>query len=422
MIEYVGHAYAGVALGDYQIDLSALTGGIGTAPQTGDIVIIVTAGHWENASEKGYDVGPFASAGYNTLREGFYYNTRALNFKMAWKAWDGNPIVDIHPGTNPGRGTNTDGSATVAGVWRGVDLADPFALVVDDGATGSANIDLPPVDFTLPGSHIVFLGGASAGSGGVAPAYISGMAYGVAMRGVGLGATALVGGVLNEGPVDLPPRSISSDTRTAWAASSVALRPAPTSNTHERSATIAATSGTSASRSITRSRSATVAATSTAAAARSITRQRAASVAAVSGAAAARSITRNRSAVVAAVSAMLAKIGTAVTVQRSATIAAVSGVETTARRILQRAATIAGESSAEAARTITLQRGAVIAALSASTAHRALTISRVASVHAVSAATAVPIFGPLVHRYAFPGEMRGGVLIHQPRGGRLIRG
>lgn len=440
MIEYVGHAYAGVGRGDYQINLSVLTGGIGTAPQPGDLVVIVTAGHWESASTKGYDVGPFAAMGYNTLRQAFYSNTRALNFCAAWKAWDGNAVVDIHPGTNPGRGTNNDGSATVASVWRGVDLADPFAHLVEASFIGLPNIDPPPVDFALPGSHIMFLGGASAGSGGLMPSYVADMAYGAAMRGVGLGATALIGGMPNSGPVDLPQRYLGADNRTAWAAIGAVLRPAPAGSALEREAVIAATSAASGNRILARSRSAAVAANSAASTTRSIGRQLAASMAAASGVAASRFITRtraaavdavsaaagsrlinrNRSAAVESVSALMAKVGTAAVVQRDAAIAAVSGAGATSRRLLQRAAAIAAESGFTAARSITLSRAALVAVLSASTAYRALALRRVATINAVSGAIAVPIFGQVTRRYAFPGETRGGRLIHQPRGGSLI--
>lgn len=159
--------------------------------------------------------------------------------------------------------------------------------------------------------------------------------------------------------------------------------------------------------------SAAVTSASSATASRNIRRNRGGAVQAASIAAAGRAITRGRAASLLAVSLVAANSGTSTTHQRSAAIAASSTATATPRRIIVRAVTVVSGSTVQAFRDLSRNRAAEVVASSQAQAMRTVAMSRNASVVGASSVTALATVQLLTSRYAYPGEVRGGIIIHR---------
>ena len=185
--------------------------------------------------------------------------------------------------------------------------------------------------------------------------------------------------------------------------------------TRRRSASLTAVSSVSASAQGLRTvqSSAAVTSASSATASRTIRRNRGGAVQAASIAAAGRAITRGRAASLLAVSLVAANSGTSTTHQRSAAIAASSTATATPRRIIVRAVTVVSGSTVQAFRDLSRNRAAEVSASSQAQAGRTVAMNRGAVVVGASSVTALATVQLLTSRYAYPGEVRGGIIIHR---------
>lgn len=128
-IEFVGSASTGVTNGSFTttqtFSIATLSGGIGTTPQTGDIVILLRA-----SSDS---ITALAVAGYTTLAaSGAIYT--------AYRIMGATPQTSLSLST-PG----SEDSVTIAMVFRGVDQTTPLDATVAIASNSTAIPDPPAV-------------------------------------------------------------------------------------------------------------------------------------------------------------------------------------------------------------------------------------------------------------------------------------
>ena len=221
-IVYVGGATAGFdgsTTPNNTLSLTSLSGGSGSAPAAGDLIVVMYA-----AATQG-DIN-LTATGYTEIVELFSDDSRDANFAAYYKvAGSGETSVSLSPS-----GNTSYAAAAAVKVFRGVDTTTPLDVTTTT-ATGQNNLfaDPPAITPVTEGAMIVS-GGAAAVAGLAAPysssdldSFIS-VAHDDAVDVViGMGQKAWTSGafdpaVFTGGGAD----SISN----SWAAITLALRPA----------------------------------------------------------------------------------------------------------------------------------------------------------------------------------------------------
>lgn len=206
------------------ISLTDLTGGSDAAPAADDIVIIAYA----VGAQADRSIG-VATAGYTEEQE-LYANgsTYDANLSVSWKKMGGTPDTSVNVS---GTGSSFNAGAVAIQVWRGQDLTTSFD-VPETTATGTGTGRPNPASITptTAGAVVIVAGAGAAGTGAAFTASeLSNFFTSTSPDGedamVGLGSYAWTSGAFD-------PAAWTGGTTNAadsWAAVTLALRPAATS-------------------------------------------------------------------------------------------------------------------------------------------------------------------------------------------------
>jgi len=219
---YVGGASNGNTTGAaFNVSLTALTGGIGSAAQEGDIVIVVnslasgTSGTNPGVSTSGYTEEQDLQSGSSTIWS---------HLSVSWKIMGSTPdtLVDINAGVS------SYGNAAAVHVWRGVNQTTPFD-VAETTATGinTSRANPPAITPTTSGAIIIACGAGIAGTGvnytsSDLSNFVAFLSNTSLDSEVGIGSYVWVSGAFN------PAQFTSGGTGVTdfWCAVTLALRPA----------------------------------------------------------------------------------------------------------------------------------------------------------------------------------------------------
>lgn len=146
-IQYVGGASVGSTAATYDLSLTALSGGIGTSPAAGDLILVNST----LVATSDVVLGP-TTAGYTEVTELFANDTRDSNQDVSYKISDGTETLVTVVGSN----NTNNGSTVYVTVWRGVDNTTPFDATFAT-ATGidSALADAPAITPVTAGALVI---------------------------------------------------------------------------------------------------------------------------------------------------------------------------------------------------------------------------------------------------------------------------
>lgn len=242
-LDYVGGAStASAGSSSLTLSLTALTGGLASAPAEDDIVILSFAQHIAGDA----NLAPTTS-GYTELADLYTSDEGDLNMYVGYKVMGVTPDTTV---TVPSQGT---GSLIVAvHVWRNVDTTTPIDATTTT-ATGVDTVQADPASITpVTSGAVVIVVGASASDTTNSDITTVPSGYTVevsrntsASRECGLvvGAKAWAGGAENPGVFT---GTTSTDSKAVWGAVTIALRPAsPVSNSASPSSSPSSSPSTS---------------------------------------------------------------------------------------------------------------------------------------------------------------------------------
>lgn len=226
--QYVG-GVSGVGTDVYNISLAGtLTGGIGTSPQAGDIVVVgvaVGSASIPAAQSVSGDVSGAYTTAHTELQVA---STWDVNYVTAYKVMGA--VADSSIAVQRYQ-SSSYGGATVVQVWRGVNPTSPLATAaVTSSGVGSSRGDAPVITPSTPGAVILAFSAGTQTSSGSAFTAPAGMVNAVSVSGNGITSDVGVvvasvnwlGGAYNPAAVTGGTTSASS----AWASATIALRPA----------------------------------------------------------------------------------------------------------------------------------------------------------------------------------------------------
>ncbi len=149
-IQYVGRALGVVnstASATYNFSLTSLTGGIGTAPQAGDLIVVYSG--FPQAS----DLNPgVTTAGYTEVADLYANDTRDANLSVSYRVADGSETSITVTGSN----SASYGSATLVAVFRGVDTTTPLdATTTTATGTNAGLANGPAITPVTPGAWVI---------------------------------------------------------------------------------------------------------------------------------------------------------------------------------------------------------------------------------------------------------------------------
>lgn len=162
-LTYVGGAVVGHlgTTNNRSLSLTALTGGTDSAPQAGDLVIVVLAiGAGSTLS--------YRISGYTQIGNYFAADTYGTVLQIGYKIMEATPDTSIT--ITGGGGSNANGLSIAAQVWRNFDSSNIFnfaeipAVVETIANTGIPNPN--PITTLLPGSIIIMAAASGHNSGG----------------------------------------------------------------------------------------------------------------------------------------------------------------------------------------------------------------------------------------------------------------
>lgn len=228
----VNLTYVGGTTGNYlgnaaaAVDLTALTGGIGTAPVANDLVIVchVMGNTTDSALQTLWDG---ANTGWTTAKELYADDTIDTNLLVVWKVMTATPDTSITPGGSNGNNAH----AIVVHVWRGVNTGTSMDTAATE-ATGTSSVLADPAAITpVTGGAVII-----ACAGGAHQASTQTFTHGALGNLVTVGgpnavndATAAIGSIVWPGGAYDPAAfgfSAADNVAYSWAAATLALRPA----------------------------------------------------------------------------------------------------------------------------------------------------------------------------------------------------
>ena len=168
-ILYVGGTFASSSgtTADLSISLTALTGGIGTSPQPGDMVLV--AHSWGSTVDRTMVA---STAGYTVIADRYSDSTYDTNLGIYYKFMSATPDTTV---AVPSTVSTADSRAVAVHVWRNVNQLNPLDVATSfSNSTGTIvpTIGSKTLSATSNAMTILVCAGAS---GGVAPvAYSSG--------------------------------------------------------------------------------------------------------------------------------------------------------------------------------------------------------------------------------------------------------
>lgn len=211
-IELVGYTANTSVLGSTVIDLTSLTGGIGSAPQQNDYVIVIV--HSQTSSTNLDMTGIVTTSGYTNLIDLYQYETSvSLNLGISAKIMGSSPDTSVTVNTISGR--------ALVVVYRGVDTTTPQDATATT-ATGSDGWtpDSPSITPSTAGAKVLSIGAGGSDSSVTAPSGYTNDAY---TSGIAVASKAWTSGAENPGSWS----GWTVATNTGSGAVTMALRPAP---------------------------------------------------------------------------------------------------------------------------------------------------------------------------------------------------
>lgn len=214
-------AIAGGSSGTTNVSLTALTGGLASAPAADDLVIV----YYGTGSNADRAIG-VTTAGYTEVAELFSSDSNATNLSANYKMMGATPDTQV---TVSATGSTLDAGAVAIHVWRNVNLASPLD-VTSTTATGSNSVLCnPPAITPVTTGAVIVSGGAGAHSRGV-QTYSSSDLSNFATVGandvfdvtVGVGSATWTSGAFDPAAFTF---SAADDANFSWAAVTLALRP-----------------------------------------------------------------------------------------------------------------------------------------------------------------------------------------------------
>ena len=203
------------------VSLTDLTGGIGTAPQAGDFVVL----QYTCASGVGTPALTVVTSGYTSRASLYADDTTDTNVIVQTKFMSGTPDTSIQVS---GTGATANAGAVTIMVFRDVDATTPVdvAVVTATGINGGRPT-AGPITPTTAGAVILVL--ASAASSVTATVFTSGLSNFITyIRGDTYSATIGAGTYNWLGGTYTPAQWLGNNTTvsSSWAATTLALRPA----------------------------------------------------------------------------------------------------------------------------------------------------------------------------------------------------
>ena len=137
------------------ISLTSLTGGIGTAPQAGDIVIVAVA--IGSTSDLTFSV---STNGYTSIAELYVSDTYDTNLEVSYKVMGSTPDTSVSISITSG--VAADAVAVAVHVWRGIDNVNPLdATPTTVTATNTIRPNPPAITTVTDNAEIIIVGASS---------------------------------------------------------------------------------------------------------------------------------------------------------------------------------------------------------------------------------------------------------------------
>jgi hypothetical protein len=154
-ISYVGgRSQTSIVAAAITVSLTGLTGGLSTAPITGDIVLVVRT--WATTADQTFTT---SSTGWTKLSDLYAVSTSNTNFGIFYKIMGTTPDTSIVLNQN---NTTAESSSIAVYVFRGVDTTTPFDVASTTVSQTSSGIPNPPaITPTTTNSIIVVAAGTS---------------------------------------------------------------------------------------------------------------------------------------------------------------------------------------------------------------------------------------------------------------------
>lgn len=213
---------AGSAAGG-TFSITSLTGGIGTAPIEGDVIIIAYA----IGSTSDVNVSVSIDQGTVTELVDLYTNdTVDANLGVYYSVAGATPPTTVTPGST---GSTAFAGALAVHVWRNIDTTTPIDVTTTTATAISSALANPPAITTSTENAVVLAIGASGNDNATTPFTQGGdLSNFISIGGsdtedatVGMGSIATT----STATVDPAAFSIATSTAYSWAAATVALRP-----------------------------------------------------------------------------------------------------------------------------------------------------------------------------------------------------
>lgn len=208
---------------NYAVSLTSLTGGAGSAPIAGDLVIVATGFAGTSDSNPGV-----TTSGYTELTDLYSDDSNDSNFSVNWK------IMSVSPDTSVTAisGVSTHAGVTVIQVWRNADSVTPIDVTTTTATgTNGRDFDSPEITPVTSGAVVLSMGGAAHSASVTTtltsePTGYSNVVF-LAKSGTNQSFTAgLASKAWTSGAEDPAAWDISGNSNSdAWCAATVVLRP-----------------------------------------------------------------------------------------------------------------------------------------------------------------------------------------------------
>lgn len=226
-IQFVGYATAGSTFAEstFTVSLTSLTGGIGSSPAAGDLILVLNA-----TSGPGDDNVGTITSGYTEIFDLYANDTYDTNLSVSRKIAVGNETsVTVNSPASVVE-DNLAGAVGIVYVWRGVNTTTPLD-VTSTTTTGinGGRPDVPAITPVTPGAIILGFGAGSIGSGTTALTASSMSNVAVATQAAGTYGVSAVAAAYTgwtSGVYDMAQfGGGSTSIQQSWCAGAVALRP-----------------------------------------------------------------------------------------------------------------------------------------------------------------------------------------------------
>lgn len=201
------------------ISLTDLTGGIGSAPQEGDIVVVFYGFPSPLLSNRDVSI-----EGWTELADLYQSDTTTTNLGVYYKIMGSPPDTELVIGPS---GNLNYARAVAIHVWRGVDQTTPMDVAIQTATAGNNGEPDPPAITPVTPGAVVIAGG---GVGGILSSFtssdlehfITGNWNDTDDFTVGMGSIPWGG----SGAINPAKFGGSTSTNVGWCAATIALRPA----------------------------------------------------------------------------------------------------------------------------------------------------------------------------------------------------